>query len=137
MATPLKGRTGRELPKGAKVAMTTELIERGYTIEETANLLGIGKRSVARYTKETPEEKWQEYRNDIRRLVEVKENEIVAKALGEMSARIKDTPFRDVVGAYKIVSDVQRERNKPNEAPGVQINNILAAAMNQEAPNDF
>jgi transcriptional regulator with XRE-family HTH domain len=127
------------MPRGAKVAVTHDLKERGYTLEETATLLGIGRRSAARYIKETPDEKWNDYRKNIAKLVEVKENDIVANALSQISGRLNDAPFRDIVGAYKIISDVQRERNKPGETPLVQVNNILAQAMNSagEAPDDF
>jgi predicted transcriptional regulator len=99
--------TKSDLPKPAKVATTHALRDLGFQIRHIADTLGIGERSVSRYLTETPEEQWQEFGNNVKKLMRVKEDEVASQALKLIEEKLPRAQFRDLVGLYKILRELR------------------------------
>lgn len=95
-----------DLPKPAKVAATHALHDLEFTQSRIAEILGIGKRSVWRYLRETPEDDWRQFGENIKKLLKVKEDEVASQALSLIEKKLPHAQFRDLVGLYKILREL-------------------------------
>ncbi|MBM4402225.1 MAG: hypothetical protein FJ044_03210 [Candidatus Cloacimonetes bacterium] len=98
----------KELSKPAKIAATHALKELDFTYEQIAEILGIGIRSAKRYITEVTDKQWHEFGTNIKKLISIKEEEIASKALALIEEKMPKAQFRDLVGLYKIIRELQR-----------------------------
>lgn len=100
----------QKLPKPAKIAGSKALRELGYSVREIADILGISKSAAHRYLSKASEERWDEWGLQIKRLVEVKEEKVAAKALRAIEKKMGKARFYELVGLYKVIRELQQPR---------------------------
>ena len=106
MATEIKIKK-KHLPKSAKIAATHALSDLGFSIRNTAKVLGIAKGSVENYLKEIPDKKWDEFKTTIRKLVEIREDEIANETLGLIGQKLSKAEFSELARWYKTIREIQ------------------------------
>jgi predicted transcriptional regulator len=100
----------KNLPKPAKVEATKALKELDFTFEQIADTLGIGERTAYRYIQEQTDEEWQEFGSQIKKLIKVKEEQVASKALSMIEEKMPRAQFRELVGLYKVIRELQISR---------------------------
>ena len=90
-----------------KLAEIKALRDLDYTVKEVADLLGISERTVYRLSREELDEEWQKSVSIIKRLVAVKEEQVASKALAMIEEKMPRAQFRELVGLYKVIREIQ------------------------------
>lgn len=110
--------------KPAKVEATKAMREMGYDYKTIADKLGIGERTAFRYAKEVTSSEWQEFGVVVKRLITLKEHELLADVLSELQEKMSRAQYRDLVSLYKELRD--------REAPPSNQINIASGEMSIE-----
>ncbi|MBC7076717.1 MAG: hypothetical protein H5T92_00150 [Synergistales bacterium] len=95
------------LPRPAKVEAVKALKELDFTFEQIAETLGIGVRTAKRYINEQTDEEWHEFSTQVKRLIKVKEEQVASKALAMIEEKMPRAQFRELVGLYKVIREIQ------------------------------
>jgi predicted transcriptional regulator len=110
--------------KPAKIEAVKAMRDLGYHYSDIVERLGIPERTAHRYARETTSEEWQEFGLVIKRLISLKENELLADVLSELQEKMNRAQYKDLVSLYK-------ELKQKETAPQNQIN-IASGEMSIE-----
>ena len=113
-----------KLSKPAKVSAVHSLNEMEYSIRNIAKILGIGKNSVSRYLKEAPESEWVQFGDSIKRMIMIKEEEVLAKTISDIGNRMSEATFYELIGLYKTLSELRYRVGISNQTSDQQPINV-------------
>lgn len=106
------------LPRGAKIAATKELKNLGLSERMIARTLGIGARSVSRYSSLENDIEWQGFGDTIKKIWLEQDFELSQLAIKRIKETVSEAKLYQAIGLLKTV----REFNQPqNGQIGVNI----------------
>lgn len=107
----------KALPKGAKIAATKSLKGLGFANRKIADILGIDKDTVSRYTNVELGEEWGQFADSIKKIWIEQDFELSQLAIERIRATIHNAKLYQAIGLLKTV----REFNLP-QGKGIGVN---------------
>lgn len=102
----------------AKIEAVKAMRDLGYEYSVIVEKLGIPERTAHRYVKETTSEEWQEFGTTVKKLINLKETELLADVLKELKEKMSRAQYRDLISLYKELKQKENPQTQVNIAGG-------------------
>jgi len=112
----------KNLSKPAKQATVKAYTDLGFSIRKIAEIMGVGKNTVARYQKAELEEEWRQFSDTIKKIYLEQSFELAELAYKKIKEKIDKAKFYELVGLYKTVRELQQTQTKQE---GVNIDKAI------------
>jgi len=112
----------KNLSKPAKQAIVKAYTDLGFSIRKIAEIMGVGKNTVARYQKAELEEEWRQFSDTIKKIYLEQSFELAELAYKKIKEKIDKAKFYELVGLYKTVRELQQTQTKQE---GVNIDKAI------------
>lgn len=111
----------KALPTPEKKVAAKVLVEKGYSVRQAEEILGVDFTTVSRYAKEETPEELQRFATILHNAIDEKKNKILVKGLDRLNTLVpNETKISEVVKALEYVEG-KNESGNPSIA--VQVNN--------------